>query len=106
MIGEPPGGGGPGGGGWGPGGRGGDQGPERMELVTLEGVKKAKSGKISFGFRNLSFCVTDLVIEGKYDRAWAASQIDKLRKEGKLKVKPPEKPGGKTPPAPDTDTEL
>lgn len=79
-------------------------------MVSLEGIQKATSGKISFSFRNLSFCVSDLVIEGKYDRGWANSQIAKLRKEGKLKVQMPdtggEKQGGKAAAGSEAETDL
>jgi hypothetical protein len=64
-------------------------GPEVVELVSLEGFEKATGGKIRFGFQNLSLCMANLAIDGKYDRAWAESQIAKLRKEGKLKVSEP-----------------
>lgn len=67
----------------------GKDGPELVEMVSLEGFEKATSGKIRFAFQNLSLCMADLVIDGKYDPRWAESQIAKLRKDGKLKLSEP-----------------
>ena len=63
---------------------------EKIELVTVDGVEKPSSGKVVMEFRNFSFLMSDLVIEGKYARPWVEGQIAKLRKEGKLRLAPPE----------------
>jgi len=87
--------------GWGKGkGRGRDKdkakdSPEKVEVVSLEGFEKATGGKIRFAFQSMSLCMTDLVIEGKYDPKWAEAQIEKLRKDGKLKLSEPAAAGQK-----------
>ena len=65
----------------------GKNSPEKVELVSLGGLEKATSGKVLFEFRKMSFGLADLVIQGKYNREWAASRIEKLRREGKLTLK-------------------
>lgn len=63
---------------------------EPVELLTLGDLASPSAGKVAFEFRNVSFLMTDLVVEGLYHKAWAEGEINKLRKAGKLKVKPPE----------------
>jgi hypothetical protein len=65
---------------------------ERVEVVSQEGIEKPSSGKVVFSFNKLSLLIGNLSIEGKLSRSWAEAQIAKLRKDGKLKLKPDEKP--------------
>lgn len=66
-------------------------GVEKLEeVVSQDGIEAPLSGKLSFEFSRLSFAMMDLVIEGKYDGSWLDSEIAKLKKAGKLKVKEPE----------------
>lgn len=77
---------------------------KRVEIASLEEIRKPDRGKIAFDFANVSFLLSDLVIEGGWDRGWAEKEIAALRKAGKLrkgepevaKAKPAEagKPGG------------
>lgn len=77
----------------------GDKG-ERIELVSMEGIESATYGKLSFEFRNLSFLMSDLVVEGKVRPAWAQGEIARLKKAGGLKVKEADKPAEKKDSAP------
>ena len=63
--------------------------PEKVELVALEGIEKPASGRIYWTFKNMSFAVTDLSIEGKYGREWAQGEIEKLKKRDELVVAKP-----------------
>jgi len=63
---------------------------EKVVLITSDPIEQASHGRIVFEFRNMSFLMSDLVVEGKYDRTWAEAAIAKLKKDGKLKLKPPE----------------
>ena len=60
---------------------------ERVELVALKGIEKPASGKLGFEFRNMTFLMTDLVIESKLEPVWAKKTLVSLKKAGKLKVK-------------------
>ena len=64
--------------------------PEKVEVVSLGEIESPSSGKLSFHFANISYLVTDLAIEGKYDRPWAEAAIEGLRKKGKLKMPMPD----------------
>lgn len=64
--------------------------PKVVEIVSMDGIERPTSGRIGLRFSRMSFGVMDLVVEGKYHRAWAEAEIAKLTKSGKLKVKPPE----------------
>jgi len=93
--------------------RGEGENAEKVEVVSLAGIESPSSGKISFHFANISFLITDLAIEGKYDRSWAEAAIEELRREGKLKtptadtVATKEKGGtGIDQPDPEADEEL
>lgn len=70
---------------------------KRVEIVSLEGISKPQRGRIAFDFANVSFLLSDLVIEGGWDRGWAEKEIAALRKAGKLRTGEPEvakaKPG-------------
>jgi hypothetical protein len=75
---------------------------EVVELVKQEGIENPARGKIVIDFRGMSFLISDLVVEGKYDRSWVETDLARLKKEGKLKVKdaepeaPKDKPKEKT----------
>ena len=66
-------------------GRGEGENSEKVEVVSLGGIEAPSSGRLSFRFANISFLITDLAIEGNYDRSWAEAVIEELRREGKLK---------------------
>jgi hypothetical protein len=66
--------------------------PERLEVVSQDGIESPSSGKVSFKFSRVNFGVSNLVIEGKLKKEWAEAEIAKLRKAGKLKLKPDEPP--------------
>jgi hypothetical protein len=70
------------------------------EVVSQEGIEAPSSGRIHLEFGKMSFAMTDLVIEGKYDSSWLDSEIAKLKKAGKLKVKEPEVAKKEDKPAP------
>jgi hypothetical protein len=65
--------------------RGEGENPEKVEVVSLDGIESPSGGKISFYFANISFLISDLAIEGKYDRSWAEAAIEELRRAGKLR---------------------
>ncbi|MBI4604406.1 MAG: hypothetical protein HY721_20795 [Planctomycetes bacterium] len=64
--------------------------PERIEVLSEEGIEKPTSGRLRIKFSKLTFGVADFVVDGKLHRAWAEAELAKLRKEGKLKLKPEE----------------
>jgi hypothetical protein len=67
-----------------------DKDSKKTEVVSQENIDKPSSGKIYFKFSKMSFGVADLVIDGKYSKSWAEEEIARLRKDGKLRMKPPE----------------
>lgn len=62
---------------------------KRVELVSCEDLELPTGGKVGFEFRNMTFLMTDLVIEGKPESAWARETLVELKKAGKLKSKEP-----------------
>ncbi len=71
------------------------------ETVSLSKVGANRKGKVGFAFRKIAFTLQDLKISGKVDRAWCEAEFNRLEKEGKLRLKPPESnPAGPGAPAP------
>lgn len=61
---------------------------ERIEVVSQDGIEKPAAGRIFLKFSKLTFGLASLVIEGKYNKPWVETELARLRKEKKLRLRP------------------
>ena len=76
----------------------------RLDSKDLVELSKAsdRGGHIGLSYSKLLFTIQNLKVSGKLDRAWCEKEIERLRKEGKLKTAPDPSPEDEFPPFEET----
>lgn len=67
------------------------------EVLRIDDAAEARSGRLAFSFRKLTFALTDVEISGKIDRSWCEARFNELDSKGALVVKEAQRVDGSPP---------